>query len=676
MQDISKFTEYYIPDNHWLSKSMEITRLEYGTYWYMKKMMVYYYYVFILKKLEENEIIEITRHFKDYIKSLPDEAQKEAEEFFFKRDIRNTSSIITFNEFTMTKGYKKDKDILDTNKYYYSYLMGLEPQNENKEIILDNIISSRNFFEGREKARTELIKTKNEKEIKGFEGDVHSFLRNERQLLFMMGLFNYTDTNQEEYTPTSVGIAVVYANFNELILLLEIQKLKQVSRNPLVYYAMSIDRPRNRSIKDNVDLKILDNVDIKSSPYLLYLNYLLQHKEINNNEYKYLISRSTDKHDEDYIINFDTEDLEDLKEKVILKDSKYITPGSNNNSKDIIGPEDFSKEHKKYQVGIIESEKDYKSNLFSVAKRLSNRKIEVNDENKLKVLIDYYEDITEYIHNNDSTKELFLELKKGHKDKYSSHLNKTSYQKDSRDHIQLVSGWLQYFVSIDRELIRMMVVAVSKANNLSDSEILKKFPYLCNKHLGFKSSTNIFDILNTKTSYEKENPIIEPIVIPGLVTIKGLEEESKKYLLIKDDFRKDRARNIKLISMYLNWLQRKDHSKCEICEKEFEYKDNGNPICNIHHIIPFKEDEAFGPDHYLNLLALCLDCHGKVHSIRDGDKLKEMYDKVECNSALNKSVKSRIDKMYEEDYLFPTSLRYAFGQGMITQEEEKEIARK
>ena len=50
-----------------------------------------------------------------------------------------------------------------------------------------------------------------------------------------------------------------------------------------------------------------------------------------------------------------------------------------------------------------------------------------------------------------------------------------------------------------------------------------------------------------------------------------------------------------------------------------------------------------------------------------------MYEKIETTSALKKSVKQRIIKMYEDDYLYPTSLRYAVLKGMITPKEEKQI---
>lgn len=673
MTDLSKFIDSYLPDNHWLSKSMEVGRLDYGTYWYMKKMMVYYYYIFILKKMERKEISEIKENFNEFIDSLPKEAKKEAEDFFFKVDIRNEKSIITFNEFTMNSGFIDNGDLLKARKYYYSYLMGLNPQNEVKELIFSSIISERNFFKGREKARLKLMVTKNENAIKQLESDVHAFLRNERQILFIMGLLNYTDTNEEEYSPTGIGIQAVNANFNEFILLIELQKLKQVSRNPLVYYANSTNRPRNRRFKDNIDTSIIDNFDIKLHPYLLYLKYLSKQKAVSNNEFRYLLSRSTDRHDEDYIIKFPKAEISNLKDKINEVDGDYIVPGNNNYNQDIIRGEDFSKEHKKYQLGITASEKDYNGNLFAVCKR-NNLGIKLSEENKLNSLIDYYQEIINYLDQEDDNVELFEELKRGHKQKYLKHITKNSFKKDSHEHIQLITKWLEYFVSVDRNVIKMMILAVSKANNLTDDEIYDYFPNLCNRCLGYKNSKNISKKLSEKEDVHNNSYNFTPIIIPGLVTIKDLKEESKKYLDLKNDFRKDRVRNTALISMYLKWYQSTEEDcVCEICGEKLARKDNDDLICNVHHMIPFKENEAYGPDHYLNLLALCGTCHQNIHNIKNVTRLQEMYEKVETTSALKKSVKQRIIEMYEEDYLYPTSLRYATVKGMITPEEEKQI---
>ncbi|MFW6030334.1 MAG: hypothetical protein ACOCRO_08785, partial [Halanaerobiales bacterium] len=497
MVDLSKFTESYMPDNHWLSKSMEVGKLSYGTYWYMKKMMVYYYYIFILKKLERTEIKEIEENFNEFIDSLPEKAKDEAKEFFFEIDIRDAKSIITFNEFVMCKGFIEDEDLLKARKYYYSYLMGLHPQNENKKLIFDCIISLRNFFEGREKARRKLLATEDERAIAQFEGDVHAFLRNERQILFIMGLLNYTDTSEEEYSPTGIGTQAVNANFNEFILLIELQKLRQVSRNPLVYYARSQNRPRNRRFKDNIDTSIIDKFDIKLHPYLLYLKYLLKKKGVSNNEFRYLISRSTDKHDEDYLIDFPQNAISDLKDKVNETDSKYIVPGNKNYNNDIIRGEDFVKEHKKYQLGITGVDKDYEGNLFSVSKRTS-RGIKLEDDEKLSILIEHYENIISYLHEEQSNLELFDDLREGHKEKYLKHLTKSQFKKDTHEHRQIITKWLEYFVSIDRNLIKMMILSISRANHLSDSEIFAYFSNLCSRCLGYKSSKNISTKLSEK----------------------------------------------------------------------------------------------------------------------------------------------------------------------------------
>ena len=96
--DKNDFYKSYIPNNHWLSKSMELAKINNcGTYWYIKKMLVYYYYIFIKKKVGVKEIDDITNNFVNYINSLDPKSKPDAEAFFFEVDIRNKASIITMN---------------------------------------------------------------------------------------------------------------------------------------------------------------------------------------------------------------------------------------------------------------------------------------------------------------------------------------------------------------------------------------------------------------------------------------------------------------------------------------------------------------------------------------------------------------------------------------------------
>lgn len=219
MFNINELIKDYVPDNHWLSKSMEVGKIKYGTYWYLKKMMVYYYYIFILKKMNTKEIQEIRDIFNEYIRSLPCEVQEEATNFFFEIDIRDTSKIITLQRFSITYDIFENEQVekiekLNARKYYYTYIMNHIGQNHNKALIMRETIEAQNYFEGLKNAK-KLISSK---EVNELARDVHAFLRNERQILFIMGLLNYTKIlNVEEYIPTSMGNYAVYANYNELI---------------------------------------------------------------------------------------------------------------------------------------------------------------------------------------------------------------------------------------------------------------------------------------------------------------------------------------------------------------------------------------------------------------------------------------------------------------------------
>jgi 5-methylcytosine-specific restriction endonuclease McrA len=60
--------------------------------------------------------------------------------------------------------------------------------------------------------------------------------------------------------------------------------------------------------------------------------------------------------------------------------------------------------------------------------------------------------------------------------------------------------------------------------------------------------------------------------------------------------------------------------------------DAGEPYVEFHHLIPF--NIAYGPDHYLNLFALCPNCHRKIHFLKIEDK-HEQYENLSNNNYLH-----------------------------------------
>lgn len=662
---MKKFIDYYLPENHWLTKSMEFTKLQdLGTYWHLKKFIVFYYYIFIKGALEKEELIEISNIFNNFVDSLTEDQKDIATNYFFNVDIRNTTEIITLNEFTSAKFFNETENS-KAKKFYFVYLMGYYQQIEDKRLIFDYTILMRNYAAGIDKATKELLK-------QGFSinlieqqvRDVYSSLRNERQIIFILGLVNFDNDRSEKYSPTSVGRHLINANFHEFVLLMEIQKIRHVSRNPLVYYATSTNRPRNRrfNLEENSN-SLLENFDIKRHPYLLYLKYLKQNKKIELIDFRYLISRTTDKHDENLIINKFGTSISDIQSKVIEKDNKFIIKGINNTTNDPFGPEDFSKENKKYFLGLTNMKNDDKNSFFYVA-NVEGSSIELVDETRLNSIINAYEKVCKYL--DDEHEDLYEKIKEGHYDKYVALTKGEVFNRSSLEHLELIDDWLNYFVGFDQKILQILLIEIIKYNNLSDQQIVLHFPNFLRMVFGIKKRTNLLKAIE-EYSLEEENLEVIEQIIPNKITEQMLEQESVKYKEIMNDFSKERKRNRELIRKYISFIvQNNQNIVCELTGEKLAIKSNGLPIGDVHHLIPFNEDVALGPDHYFNILLISPNCHRLIHS---GKLTKEQYDKlykgVSQFSYLKMDVESRVNKLEENGYLYPSSLDYAKKKHMI-----------
>ena len=135
----------------------------------------------------------------------------------------------------------------------------------------------------------------------------------------------------------------------------------------------------------------------------------------------------------------------------------------------------------------------------------------------------------------------------------------------------------------------------------------------------------------------------------------------------------ERKRNSMLRDFYATYKLQNGHDQCEICGSKLLKNLKGEYICNYHHVLPFNEAGALGPDHYLNLLGICSNCHDKVHAKIAGEQRQELYKLISDNSCFKFSVFDRIKTMYKRGYLFNASLEYAVAMGMITTSQKFEI---
>ena len=652
------FFQSYIPNNHWLSKSMELAKIgTCGTYWYIKKLLVYYYYIFIQKRLGIKEINEIINNFDSYIESLSPSARKDAEKFFYQIDIRDKDNIITLHQMcNYVSGFETDDEIIRARKYYFSYIMELKGQNPKKDAILQCVIEEKNYFKGLAKAKATLIpKMINDEEFDTLCSDVHAFLRNQRQILLLYGIVN--SNKEEACSPTSIGLLMFNANFNEMILLMEVQKIKQVSRNPLVYYGEGFNRPRDRKFNKNADYEgILTNFNIRRHPYLFYLKYLVKNKSLSLEEYRYLVSRTTDNDSDEDALNMFNSSIEEIKNQVITKDNIYLVAGTNNCRNEPIGPEDFSKVNKQFWLGLTNLNNDYDQSLFLFAK-LNGTTVQICNNDKATKVKAMYERLTMYLdlHYDSLYKTIAEEQKK----KYKANSAHEKFEKSSIEHLDVLEEWINYYNSAEPELMRIILVEMIKVFGLSYEEMYLNFPNILQKCMK-ASKKNRVNLLNYLENIELEKET-EQFVIPGQITKTMLEEESKKYKMIFDDFNLPRERNIGLIKLYKHWCiqQTNNRCHCEACGNQLDTSDDNTPICHIHHLIPYNEDSALGPDDYENLIMVCPNCHTKLHKTKNIDILDNMFRNIEKYNYLHIDMTERIENMKQKDILYESCLEYS-----------------
>ena len=532
--------------------------------------------------------------------------------------------------------------------------MSLGAQNQTKKTIFDYVLKERNYFKGLEKAKALLASQGcTDKQFTGLVNDVHSFLRNHRQLLLLYGVLNSSPVNEEYCSPTTMGLLMFNSNFNELILLMEIQKLKQVSRNPLVYYTECFNRPRDRQFNINAPYEeILKNFNIRMHPYVFYLKYLNENNVISLEDYRYLLGRTNDNNDDESCLKKFNSTIEEIKKTVIKKDKIYISPGINNNRGEPIPAEDFSKESKKYFSGIAKFSGDYNKNIFMFAEIVNKTTIQITNKEKAALVRDMYVDLTMYL--DLKYENLYKDVLKDQKIKYECQSKHQKFDKTNVEHIRILEEWINYYNSSDNELLRKLLCHLIKTLKLSYEEIYCNFPNLLKNCFGISKKKNLYEQLIGASA----PTVKESYLIPGKITLEMLINESKKYEYIFNDFSLPRIRNGKLVDLYKEYLRQNHHGKyfCECCGKEFSV---GSGVGAVHHIIPFNEDSALGPDNYLNLVFVCDNCHKSFHNSKNKKIIENFIEGINKNNILKKSINDRILELDSQGVLYQSCKDYA-----------------
>jgi Holliday junction resolvase len=152
------------------------------------------------------------------------------------------------------------------------------------------------------------------------------------------------------------------------------------------------------------------------------------------------------------------------------------------------------------------------------------------------------------------------------------------------------------------------------------------------------------------------------------IDIDKLEEISKKAIA-DNYFAIERKRKGELIDALRNYYHQNYRDsqtkllKCDCCKEETFLTEKESSYVEFHHLIPFSMYS--GPDHYLNLIGICANCHRKLHFARNAEK-QNLYANISTNNQLSISLLDRMKKMLAQKALEPISIEFLKTEGMIT----------
>lgn len=677
MEAAREFYENILPGNYFLTKSMELTRIDTsGTLWYMKKFLVLYYYIFLNGDIDttdkKDEIVNI---FNKFINSLDESVREKARSLFFNShkyaDLRS-NEFRYFNNFCGQKTFTNEDEKIKyqelCKKYYFMFLLGGGGQSCCKAEIKSRLYEE-DFTPDNLASIIENYYNKHPEELNGMEislkireqiNDFPAALRNERQILFYLGYFHSKSqgSSMNEFSSlTPVGEVALKANFQEFLVLWEHQKIKMVSQ------PVTIDIQNVNAGEYNYD-----KFAINYSPYLEILSFLERNQELSREAYRYILSRKTrlitDSEwvaDEQKILN----SIEEIKQKV----TSFSRRGD-------IKPEDFDKEIKKYLLGIrSDLPLDSGTNPISFCS-FNNDGVRITNSARFKNILNVYKFLDRY--KVEKYQELFKICEKELKNAYLKSSQHSSYQKDSK----ICKQWTLYNIHLDKYICVGVISAYLKNNNLNLKDAYETFSWLLkinslNTQKKFELAYNKFEkaynedkielLSDDSNVYEYDFTSTDKSAFRYEDLKHRIEEESKKPLSL------ERQRNKALINLmkqyYINqYADKNGNLACECCgEKTFMAKNN-QPYIEFHHLIPFAEG---GPDHVLNIFAICPNCHRKIHFALDNRE--NYYHNLSLNNYSKILIIDRLKELYRQKKLKSYHLDYLIVEGAITDEDYEGI---
>lgn len=664
------------PGNYWLTKSMEFNKVNSsGTLWYLKKWITYYYFIFMKDNLYERDYDDIIEIFNDYINSLPHQLRDPATDFFFEKDIRNSEMYTTYQDFTQDKptfaspGEEREFK-LKSKKFYFTYVMNVGGQSGYKALTKNLIDNGNTFNTALNEVKAKMLKDgKTERNYRQLiEGDYHAAFRNERQIFFYYGFFHGRQESNLNgfYNLTPVGKSILKANFDELVILWEHQKIKMISQSPVsdIQNLKSHYSPINFSVNNH--------------PYYTLLNSINTLNGLEFDDYMYGISRTNNKLNSNELLDQLTNHRDEFIRRSRARIESFDRRGDSDNT-------DFKKELKKYLLGVYDLRLDNGLNPYSFLRTDARSNIFITDQNKLSFTLRVYYKLINHLNN--SYKENYIGFEENTFHKFRAGINDEEYTLSN----SVRYDWSKYNINLEKGSILFLIYWGISCNqkcydlNLTNAQIVSYFATYKSLISKFGYNRSDFTLVmkgvqshikdNNPLEFEQEDNDIyvltDPKDVNTDVSIENLEQISRRALVENGYDNINRKRSSSLITnlktyYYNNFKDSDNLVPCECCSEKTFINTNNLPYLEFHHLIPFSTDS--GPDHYLNLYALCSNCHSKMHHLHYSLK-PDLYNELAENNLLEKTFIERLEELYSHGYLEAIHLDYLLKENIINNDD-------
>lgn len=513
--------------------------------------------------------------------------------------------------------------------------------------------------------------------FRGIENDFVAFIRNERQVLYYYGFFHSKSTGYSDFefsSLTPIGELALKANYIEFLTIWEHQKIKMISQ-PVTAEIKQITPVGNSP----------ERFGISYTPYTDILGHLMRRGSLSLDEYKYIVSRKKHSFDSQAWAQEEDELLDNLGD---IK-AQVNAFGRKGDRED----EDGRKELLKYLLGIrMDISKDDCRNPLNIVD-FRRSAVHVADPAALAILYGTYRKIDDYKIRKFG--QVFSDCEVELRRRYIAALHGGDSQIDGRVKIY----WDLYNIHPDNFIMLSIAVAISAVSlglhavvTMSAEEISNISTFMRSKFAGLLGTLGLRTLAAVKREVQSVVTCLRYEDYEAFINVGAAREEQvlARYRTENAaDLRErieqisaaatvspaeNRARNTQLIglmkSYYISRFADNNMLKCECCGEESFTTYLGEPYVEFHHFIPF--GNTYGPDHFLNLFALCPNCHRKIHFLPAQDK-RAKYASLRENNYLHLGFTERLRILKAQNLLRSYHLEYLMADGAITQAEYNRI---